>query len=319
MTVAVRHYLWAGLDFMLDARGCPVLLEANRCSHMLGEYLRFHEDERPFERIASAMNACDGPPAVLWRAGDPFPDADEDVCFITRHLTQFLRIPPVVCDVEANRVATADGTLLSRDGIRLRPGSLFRWWYDLPWEYERQGMLVINPNCAWVAVRDKAACARTVADAETFRVPWGVCVDSAEEARALLESHGDRFADGYVVKPRVGWGGYGVQVADRGEAVREFSVPSLLSERVRPPSGDGLFWDARLFVMNGVCVGGLCHSSRQPNTNFFQGGTSGPLEPELFRRFAPAAEEAVARLDAAADRIHQIEPAPRSDLTRVVY
>ena len=83
----IRHYPWAGLDFLIDAEGAPVFIEANRASHMLGEYLRFFGNERPFELVAGLMNRAGGPPCFLWRRGDPFPDADEDACFIGGHLS----------------------------------------------------------------------------------------------------------------------------------------------------------------------------------------------------------------------------------------
>ena len=65
-----RHYHWAGLDFMIDADGTPVFIEANRASHMLGEYLQFFGNERPFELVAGVMNRASGPPCLLWRRGD---------------------------------------------------------------------------------------------------------------------------------------------------------------------------------------------------------------------------------------------------------
>ena len=98
-----RHYIWAGMDFILDHDGTPVLLEANKSSHMLGEYLEFCGDDRPFQLAAEVMNAADGPPCLLWRRGEPFPDADEDACWIGAKLTKYLRETPIVCDVEDNQ------------------------------------------------------------------------------------------------------------------------------------------------------------------------------------------------------------------------
>ena len=202
------HYIWAGLDFMIDRDGTPVLLEANRSSHMLGEYLEFFGDERPFELTAAVINAVDGPPCLLWRRDDPFPDADEDACFIGRHLANSLRTPPLIANVEDNQEARSE--LLLRDGSRVRPGSIFRWWYGLPWDYERAGVRVINSNAAWVAVRDKHHCYETLHHARTFRVPQSYAVTSLSEVRQILADHDSVFQQGYVLKPRVGWGGQGV-------------------------------------------------------------------------------------------------------------
>src|SRR5580700_5794592 len=92
---AVKHYHWAGLDFLIDGDGTPVFIEANRASHMLGEYVQFHGNEWPFEIIADVMNRSGGGPACfLWRRGDPFPDADEDACFISGHIAAYLELPP---------------------------------------------------------------------------------------------------------------------------------------------------------------------------------------------------------------------------------
>ncbi len=317
MPIDVRHYHWAGLDFMLDADGAPVFIEANRASHMLGEYLQIIGDERPFELTAGIMNRAAGPPCLLWRRQDPFPDADEDACFIGRYLSKRLHQPPIICDVEDNQEPRED--ILSRDGRRIRPGSIFRWWYGLPWTYERSGATVINPNCTWVTVRDKLLCAQILAGATSFRVPRGFAVNSAEDVRRLLAEHVDVFENGYVLKPRVGWGGHGVQVADAGDAPRMITGNYLLSERIHPPRIDGRYWEARVFVMTGTYLGGLRHSSHSPMTNYWQGGAPGPLDDDTSARLESAALEAVCLLDAAAERNHTLREAPQSALTEVNY
>lgn len=314
---APRHYHWAGLDFIFDGDGRPILIEANRSSHMLGEYLHFHGNDRPFELAARVMNRANGPPCLLWRRGEPFPGADEDACFIARHLRPHLAVEPVVCNVEDNQEPRAE--LLSRDGRLIRPGSIFRWWYGLPWTYERSGVTVINPNCVWLAVRDKLRSYQTLAGAQAFRVPQAFPVESADEARHCLVEHPAVFEAGYVLKPRVGWGGAGVQVGEPGEPPREIGPGYLLSERIVPRRPDGKFWEARGFVMAGEYLGGIRHASRTPLTNYWQGAEPEPLDPAISATLEPAALEAVQLLDDAADAIHRLPEAPNSDLTSVVY
>ncbi len=313
----IRHYLWAGLDFMIDRDGTPVFIEANRASHMLGEYVQLIGNERPFVLIADVMNRAPGPACLLWRQGDPFPDADEDACFIGRHLSKYLDQPPVIGNVEDNQEARDE--FVARDGRHVRPGSLFRWWYGLPWTYERACVTVINPNCLWVTVRDKLCCSETLAGATSFRVPHGFAVDCADDVRELLAEQAGLFRDGYVLKPRVGWGGHGVQVADAVDEPRNFSGDYLLSERIIPRHDDGRFWEARVFVMAGVYLGGLRHSSRAPLTNYWQGGLPGPLDDATASRLEQPALEAVRRLNAAADKIHRLTSPPDSPLTDVIY
>src|SRR6516165_4853183 len=185
---------------------------------MLGEYMHFLGNERPFELVAKVMNRQAGPPCLLWRRDDPLPDADEDAVFIGRHLSKYLREPPLIADVEDNQQPREE--LVARDGRRVRPGSIFRWWYGLPWTYERSGATVINPNSVWMVVRDKLVCSQLLAGAKSFRVPRSFAVESAADVRALLAGNPELFSDGYVVRPRVGWGGHGVQVAARGEEPR---------------------------------------------------------------------------------------------------
>lgn len=313
----IQHYQWAGLDFLIDRDGTPVFIEANRASHMLGEYMQFHGNTRPFEIIAGVMSRASGPACLLWRRRDPFPDADEDACFIGRHIAAFLKQPPVICNVEDNQESRDE--LVSRDGRRIRPVSIFRWWYGLPWTYERTGITVINPNCVWVTVRDKLTCSQTLAGAESFRVPGSFAVGKAGEVQRLLVEHNALFADGYVLKPRVGWGGHGVQVADPGEKPRTIAVDYVLSERIVPPLIDGRFWEARVFVMGGVYLGGIRHSSRTPLTNYWQGGTSERLDDATSALLERPALEAVRLIDAASERIHRLPEPPDSPLTKVVY
>lgn len=308
---------------MIDADGTPVLLEANRSTHMLGEYLEYHPDERPFQLTAALMNAAGGIPCMLWRRGEPFPDGDEDAPYIARHLTPHLCRPPVICDVEDNQEPRDE--LLSRDGRWITPGSLFRWWYGLPWTYERSGVTVINPNAAWVAVRDKLISNQTLQQAHqgrgprSFRLPRMFAVNSAAEVRELLQAHAGLFARGYVLKPRVGWGGQGVQVAQGGDAPRVIPANYALSERIHPVRPDGRFWEVRVFVMAGGYLGGVCHVSATPLTNYWQGARPMELDPALHDRLRPAALEAVALLDAEADRIHRLPEPPLSPLTHVDY
>ena len=313
----IRHYVWAGLDFIVDRDGAPVLIEANRSSHMLGEYLQFFGNERPFELVADVMNRNAGPPCLLWRRGDPLPDADEDACFIGRHLAKHLDRPPVVCNVEDNHEPREE--LVSRDRGQVRPGSIFRWWYGLHLTYERSGVTVINPNCVWVTVRDKLLCAQALAGAKHFRVPQSFAVGDSEAVRRLLDEHTVLFADGYVLKPRVGWGGQGVQVAEAADRPREINGGYMLSERIHSPRLDGRFWEARVFVMAGIYLGGIRHSSRSPLTNYWQGGVPEPLDDATAAGLEKSALEAVRLADDAAQKVHELPRPPESTLTEVYY
>lgn len=311
------HYHWAGLDFIFDRDGVPVFIEANRASHMLGEYVHYFGNERPFERTAAVMNRAGGTPCLLWRAGDPFPDADEDACFIGKHLARHLDTEPVVCNVEDNQEPRAE--LLARDGRTVRPGSIFRWWYGLPWSYERAGVTVINPNCVWVVMRDKLQAYESLAHATAFRVPRAFAVDSNAAARELLAQHAGVFADGFVLKPRVGWGGFGVQVGDPGDEPQHAAPGYLLSERILSSSAAGEFSEVRAFVMAGEFLGAIRHVSSSPMTNYWQGGRPERLDDGAAARLEPAALEAVRLIDAAADAVARLPAPPDSDLTRVVY
>ncbi len=314
---SIAHYHWAGLDFLIDRDGAPVFIEANRASHMLGEYMQFLGNDRPFEITAGVMNRAGGVPCLLWRRGDPLPDADEDACFIGRHLEKHLEQPPVICNVEDNQEPRAE--LISRDGRRVVPGSIFRWWYGLPWSYERTGVTVINPNSVWVTVRDKLACSELLAGAQAFRVPHCFGVESPEDVRRLIAEHEGVFGDGYVLRPRVGWGGHSVQVADPGTVPREFHGSYVLSERIIPPPLDGRFWEVRVFVMDGIYLGGLRHTNRSPLTNYWQGGQPAALDDATCALLEQPALEAVRLIDAAADRIHRLAIPPDGPLTNVVY
>jgi hypothetical protein len=315
--IAVKHYLWAGLDFLIDADGTPLFIEANRASHMLGEYMQFIGDERPFELAAAVMNQSLGPACLLWRRGDPLPDADEDACFIGGHLSKYLDEPPVIGNVEDNQQPSEE--FIARDGRRVRPGSIFRWWYALPWVYERSGATVINPNCLWVTVRDKLLCLQSLVGASRFRVPASFAVESSADVRRILVERSEVFRNGFVLRPRVGWGGHGVQVADPADEPRDIRGGYVLSERIVPVRFEGRFWEARVFVMGGVYLGGLCHCSHLPVTNYWQGATAGPLDAGISADLEPAALEAVRLLDDAADKIHSLPQPPNSPLTKVNY
>jgi hypothetical protein len=313
------HYQWAGLDFMLDGDGRPVLLEANRCSHMLREYMALYGDDKPFRLVAAWMNEAPGAPCLLWRRCDPEPDADEDACWIGSRLAPHLAQQPRIGLVEDNQEERDE--FQTRDGERLRPGSLFRWWYPLPWSYERSGVRLVNPNAVWVAVRDKLASYGHVAGARHFRVPHSFAVDSTRDAAEVLTRHSELFARGYVLKPRTGFGGHGVRVGNPGDRPGEVPANSMLCERIVPPRGEagGPYWDVRVFVMAGKYCGGVCRRSERPVTNVFQGGRPERLEGRLAAALEPAALEAVGLLDRAAAAVHALPQPPDSPLTRVVW
>jgi len=313
-----RHYHWCGLDFIVDRNGQPVLIEANRSSHMLGEYLEFHGNDLPFTLAADVMNRAGGVPCLLWRRGDPFPGADEDACFIARHLRPHLHVEPVICNVEDNQEARDE--LIARDGRQIRPGSIFRWWYGLPWLYERSGVTVINPNCVWAVVRDKLVSYGHLLDgAQSFRVPRAYAIGSAEEARERLAAEPELFREGWVIKPRVGWGGHGVQVGDAGEVPTNCPPNAMLSERIHAERTDGRFWEARVFVMAGIYLGGIRHSSATPLTNYWQGARAESLDPAISALLERPALEAVQLLDQAADAVHRLPEPPVTPLTQVEY
>jgi len=314
---AVTHYLWAGLDFLIDRNGTPVFIEANRASHMLGEYMQFLGNDRPFQITSGVMNRAAGPPCFLWRRDDPLPDADEDACFIGRHLEKHLNQSPIICNVEDNQESREE--LVARDGRRVVPGSIFRWWYGLPWSYERAGVIVINPNSVWVTVRDKLSCSEIQAAARCFRVPRCFGVECASQARRVLTEHEGTFREGFVLRPRVGWGGHGVQVGNPHDEPRQINGNYVLSERIVPPPLDGRCWEVRVFVMDGIYLGGLRHTSRSPLTNYWQGGSPEPLDDATSALLERPALEAVQLIDAAAERVHRLPEPPNSPLTNVVY
>jgi hypothetical protein len=313
----IAHYLWAGLDFMFDRGGTPYLLEANRCSHMLQEYVAAYGDDSPFRLAAAAMNEAGGVPCLLWRRQDLDQTDEENAAWIGARLSRHLHRPPAVAWIEDN--AEDRGELRTREGTWVRPGSLFRWWYPLSWSFERSGVRVVNPNSVWVAVRDKLASCGHLSAARCFRVPWSTAVASAAEAAERIAGHPERFAEGFVLKPRTGFGGHGVQVGAPGSVPREVPENAMLCERIVPPLEQGCYWDVRVFVMAGKFCGGLVRTSEKPVTNVFQGGRTGRLPEELAARLEPAALEAVGLLDAAAAAVHALPQPPDSPLVRVAW
>jgi hypothetical protein len=311
------HYNWAGLDFLLDRDGVPYFLEANRSSHMLYEYVNTFNSLEPFRRTATLMNQTPGPPCLLWRKQDTEIGAVENACWIGSCLTRFLEREPDIAFVED--IPKANGELLSRDGKPIQPGSIFRWWYPLSWSFESFGVKVINPNCVWVAVRDKIDSYATLSCAKSFRVPKSFAVGSSAEAIALISRNHNIFINGFVVKPRTGFGGHGVQVGSLDEAPKEFAGKYMLSERIVPELFHGYYWDVRVFVMVGKYVGGLVRLSRSPVTNIFQGGHVRPITDKLAALLEPAALEAVGLLDRAATVILAQPQAIESPLTEVVW
>ena len=320
----ISHYLWAGLDFMFDEQYQPVLLDVNRSSHMLWEYMKFHQDERPFQLAAAALERRDGPVCLLWRRSDPpFQGTmahGETAPFIGHYLARHLRRPPHVCFVEDNQ--TERDVLTAASGESIVPGSVFRWWYQIPWSYERAGAVVVNPNSVWMTVRDKHRCYDTLGDATTFRVPETFRVETLEDVDALVAQRPALFARGYVLKPRVGWGGQGVQVVPSGARADIPLLPPgyLLSERIVPPErASRRYWDVRVFVMNGEYCGGIMYANDGFVTNYHRGGVAEPLPADLSERLREPAVEAVTRIDAAAAAVADLPAPPVSDLVNVVY
>jgi hypothetical protein len=312
------HYHWAGLDFIIDREGVPYFLEANRSSHMLYEYVNTFNSFEPFRRTAALMNQAPGTPCLLWRREDAAEDGStENACWIGSCLTRFLEREPAIAFVDD--LPEAGGVVLSRDGKAIQPGSIFRWWYPLSWSFETSGVRVINPNCVWVAVRDKLASYATLSRAQSFRVPKSFAIGSSAEAVALISHHRSIFSQGFVVKPRTGFGGHRVQVGSPDETPRPFAGEYMLSERILPELSRGHYWDVRVFVMAGKFVGGLARLSPGPVTNIFQGGHVRPITDELAALLEPAALEAVTLLDRAAAVILAQPQAMESPLTEVVW
>jgi glutathione synthase/RimK-type ligase-like ATP-grasp enzyme len=176
---------------------------------------------------------------------------------------------------------------------------------------------VVNPNAVWVVVRDKLTSYGHLAAARHFRVPRSFAVENSREAADLLQRHSDLFPRGFVLKPRTGFGGRGVHVRSRGDAVGEVPPNTMLSERIVPPGSDTGYWDVRVFVMAGKYCGGIKRTSERPVTNVFQGGTASRLDDALAARLEAAALEAVHLLDQAAAAVHALPAPAPSPLTHV--
>jgi len=308
------HYVWAGLDFIVPDGDLPVLLDANKASHMLWEYLLLYRSDLPFRILAARLKGSASRPCFLLRRSDRPPGEPEDAAFVLSHVARHLDRPPHICYLESQ--ANHGTTLLDAEGETVEPDVVFRWWYPLRSAFEHAGALVINSNALWTIVRDKMRCYRALQGAAAFRVPESYAVDNREELALVLSRNSAAFADGYVVKPRIGWGGHRVQVCDGGDLSGEVGPHFMVSQRIRPARDEWApFWDVRAFVINGEFAGAVQYNSHRPVTNYHQGGLPTMPAPHVVELVRQASLEAVARIEKLASICTVDDDDPVLDVT----
>src|SRR5580704_12078073 len=123
MPLEIRHYLWAGLDFMIRDDGVVFFLEANRSSHMLVEFVQLYGHAGPIAAVAQVMDQAGRPSCLLWRRKEDPAEHGEGACWIGAELSKHLSHRPLIAHVEDNQEERSD--LMIGDGSRVHPGSVF--------------------------------------------------------------------------------------------------------------------------------------------------------------------------------------------------
>ena len=296
--VRVKHFVYAGLDFIFDKNWNPCFLEANENADLTTHFKRLYKTDILFKKFANIVN----------RSGNNFCIAtsrikkkyDDDSNVFLNNIKKYLKdVESHIFIVENNRKRKK--TLKTTDKKIIKPDAVFRWFYKFPKQFEKDGVRVINPNFVWHVTRNKMNTINAVTKAVNIRIPKTLLIRNQDQLKSNLRKYS--FSNGYVIKPVCSTMGMGVVVMKNKNLVPIKGL-KILEERIEPELlYNKKYWDARIFVVDGYFIGGLVRASSNMVTNVAQGAGVFKIPKKLLRKVEKPSLKIVKAIDDEAERI----------------
>ncbi|MDP7115748.1 MAG: hypothetical protein QF632_05270 [Candidatus Woesearchaeota archaeon] len=323
-----KHYPIAGLDFIFDEAGKPFFLEANSASTVHEEIPKIYGDCVTVKKIARYINHLPGKNICFFVKKTQWNSENKNKShWLTDQLTNFINKKIHICYMGDNlRVSRSffldhnfmrltltnfkkgggNSYVLNAQRRKVKPDIIFRNYFQLNPDFEREGVHVINTMAARDLVWFKHKCYEAVKQVNGINIPKYFLVNDSEELKQVLQQNTNQFKKGYVIKPLGNSLGRYVRVMDSGRMPRKYKVMhgSMVQQRIKPKLLDGKnFWDLRVFVVNGKFAGAVKRVCRQKVTNIAQGGFGDIVDAKLQTKIKDVSEKITLALEKKAEKM----------------
>lgn len=294
----MRKYIYAGLDFVFDKNLNAYFLEANSCPGYLidhferDDYRKLFGGKEPLEILAEFLSKKDS----------------KKVCLLTRKSTYLknkvkrkenrvdrlsnflknLKISTSIAFLEDNKKNIKRNTSVLKD----KKGKLQDFdtlFYSVYTPYRPEKILLINSPVVMEFTRDKWAIYKFLKN--SILIPRSFLVKTIKEIEYILRSNRNIFKNAFVIKPNYGEGGKGVQILNEIKKIKNIKpgLKYILQEKIEVEKCKNMFWDVRVFLVNGRVSGAIKRASLNPIVNLSLGGEPLKVEKRLLRILSPIA------------------------------
>jgi glutathione synthase/RimK-type ligase-like ATP-grasp enzyme len=302
--MALKKYIFAGLDFVFDGDGEPWFIEANGSPRGMRSFELLFGGNTLSRKVADYMKRQGSETCTVISADDRFDRNKENGAWVYRKLKE--HIPDIrLCYTHDNMDRRVN--LVDSAGHVFRPDCIFRYGQKLAGTFERH-VPMINPTVMRYIAMDKMLTAEIVRKrVRGANVPLAFLVRNTAQLRKRLQQNPPAFRDGYVIKPRYESLGFGIRVFASPGGKASVSRESILQQRIVPDLIGGKYWDVRVVLFDGKVAGGYRRVSRSMVTNVASGGKAEAAPPAVMKSVTKISEEIAKAIDDEAVRISNSE------------
>ena len=284
----LKHYFFAGLDFMIDKNGKIYFIEANAKPAGAITYKRIYKKNKVRYELAKLIQKYKNPCVFYSKKDRKMLHQETNREYYNGLLNYVPKLK--LCCIEDNR----GSTLKDIKGEKINPDCIFAYNHILPERLSKERIVINSPLAAKVC-NNKIYTFRALKHHNTINLPKTYVIHNQKEFRRLI-GHKE-FKKGYVIKLIDGQEGKGVHVYAKNERKPIIRKIELLEERIIPKRIHMRYWDIRVFVINGRFIGGYLRESRGRVTNISQGAKAYKLGDNLSKKLKKPALGVVRAID----------------------
>ncbi len=298
--MAMRKYIFAGLDFIFDKEGEPWFIEANGSPRGMRSFEMLFGKGSISKKVANYINKHGKNPCIVVSSKSEYEKNKETGIWVYMKLKEY--IPELrMCYSEENRHRRT--RMVDSEGTIFRPDFIYRYGQKIPFSFEKI-IRMINPTVIRYLAMDKMVTGEMVRKkVPSANVPEAFIVRNSEQLRKKLKSHPEAFKDGFVIKPNCESLGYGVRVFSSSEEKAKVTTKNILQQRIVTELIDDKYWDLRVVLFDGKVMGGYMRISKNRVTNVASGGKVKVAPAKIMKKVTPVSEKIVKAIDDEAVRI----------------
>jgi len=289
----IRHYIYAGLDFLYDKKGRYYFIEANSAPGVHGRVNVLKKISMYMKKQGKELCVMT---SLKFRKHKGYPKL-----WVYNTMKEF--IPNLRLCYEERNIGRKKTLIDSKKKV-FSPDCIFKNEGKVPVYFEDK-IPVINSRSVTAVTKNKIKTYEAVLKhIPNLRVPKTFVINNESEARAVMNKNPLVFQNGFVIKPIDGALGRGVRVYDSPDVRFEVSHRMILQQRIIPKLIHGCYWDLRVHLLDGKTIGGIIRQSKKNITNTARGGTASPAPSKLLKTVTTISERIVDAIEKETRRMH---------------